>query len=202
MPHPLFSCVLAEIIAMVDHVDKTNVEPVTLAITHQVIDGQQASYEQWLQKIIPIAEQFQGHRGVNVIRPSHDDTTYTVLLHFDSFDNLYHWTKSPERQTLIEEIKPSLATDEKQEVKPGAEFWFTPPNPNVSKPPLWKQFVISIAVIFPSTNIVPWFWGTLLPQLNGTLLGHFLNDATVAALMVYLWMPLLTRLLANWLKAR
>ncbi|MDQ9417311.1 antibiotic biosynthesis monooxygenase, partial [Serratia marcescens] len=36
----------------------------------------------------------------------------------------------------------------------------------------------------------------------GTLLGHFLNDATVVALVVYLWMPIVTRVFHQWLTRR
>lgn len=88
------------------------------------------------------------------------------------------------------------------EIRPGAEFWFTPPNPSVRQPPQWKQFIITLLVIFPSTNLVPWFWGRVLPQLDGSLLGHFLNDATVVALVVYLWMPIVTRVFHQWLTRR
>lgn len=179
-----------------------NSEPATLVITHKIHTIHRSDYEQWLQRIIPVAQHFEGHMGVNVIRPSGDDETYTVLIRFNSLDNLYHWTQSAERKQLVVDIKPILAGDDVLEVRPGAEFWFTPPQAGVSKPAQWKQFIISIAVIFPSTLVVPLIWGFLFPQLKGTLPGHFLNDATVAGLMVYFWMPMMTRIFARWLKAR
>ncbi|HGM5269096.1 TPA: antibiotic biosynthesis monooxygenase [Serratia marcescens] len=175
---------------------------VTLVITHRLAPGNEQSYEAWLNRIMPDAAGFPGHLGVNVIRPSGDEQAYTVLVRFDNLDNLYRWIHSPLRKQYIEEVTPLLLESDHIEIRPGAEFWFTPPNPGVRQPPQWKQFIITLLVIFPSTNLVPWFWGLVLPQLDGTLLGHFLNDATVVALVVYLWMPIVTRVFHQWLTRR
>ncbi|BEN67658.1 antibiotic biosynthesis monooxygenase [Serratia marcescens] len=175
---------------------------VTLVITHRLAPGNEQAYEAWLNRIMPDAAGFTGHLGVNVIRPSGDEQAYTVLVRFDNLDNLYRWIHSPLRKQYIEEVTPLLLESDHIEIRPGAEFWFTPPSPGVRQPPQWKQFIITLLVIFPSTNLVPWFWGLTLPQLNGTLLGHFLNDATVVALVVYLWMPIVTRVFHQWLIRR
>ena len=108
---------------------------------------------------MPDAAGFTGHLGVNVIRPAGDEQAYTVLVRFDNLDNLYRWIHSPLRKQYIEEVTPLLLESDHIEIRPGAEFWFTPPNPGVRQPPQWKQFIITLLVIFPSTNLVPWFWG-------------------------------------------
>ncbi len=113
----------------------------------------------WLNRIMPDAAGFTGHLGVNVIRPSGDEQAYTVLVRFDNLDNLYRWIHSPLRKQYIEEVTPLLLESDHIEIRPGAEFWFTPTNPGVRQPPQWKQFIITLLVIFPSTNLVPWFWG-------------------------------------------
>lgn len=177
-------------------------EHITLVITHRLQPGKQPDYERWLEKIMPQAALFPGHLGVNVLRPVHGEMTYTVLVRFDSLDNLYQWINSAERQALVAELPDMLAGQEHIEMRPGAAFWFTPVTPASPAPARWKQFLLTLAVIFPSTNLVPWFWGKVLPVAQGTLWGHFLNDATVVALVVYLWMPQITRLLKNWLTPR
>ena len=93
-----------------------------------------------------------------------------------------------------------MAEGDKTEIHTEAAFWFTPPAPHVRQPLRWKQFLITLLVIFPSTNLVPWLTGMLLPSLKGTLLLHLINDACVVALVVWLWMPIVTRLFAGWLK--
>jgi hypothetical protein len=173
---------------------------VTLVITHTLLDGQAERYEQWLGKIMPIAAAVPGHLGANVIRPSEGQNLWTVIIRFDSLEHLYAWTQSDTRIQLVKEIEPLLAEGDKTEVRTDAAFWFTPPEPHVRKPKSWKQFLLTLLVIFPSTNIVPLVTGLLLPGLKGSLLLHFLNDACVVALVVWLWMPIVTRLFAGWLK--
>ena len=174
--------------------------PVTLVITHTLLPEHHQHYEAWLGKITPLAARFPGHLGASVIRPVAGSNHWNVVIRFDSIDNLYAWTQSAERKALVEEITPYLAEGDHTEVRSEAEFWFTPASPQVRQPPQWKQFLITLLVIFPSTNLVPAITGMLLPGLSGTLLLHFINDACVVALVVWLWMPMVTRLFAGWLK--
>lgn len=175
---------------------------VTLVITHSVLPGKQAAYEAWLETIMPQAAGFPGHLGVNVLRPVHGDNAYTVLIRFTSLDSLFNWIQSDARKALVKTLPEMLATPEHIEVRPGAAFWFTPVSKTRPGPARWKQFVLTLAVIFPSTLLIPWLTGMLLPASRGTLWGHFLNDACVVATVVWLWMPTLTRLLKNWLIPR
>jgi len=174
-------------------------EHITLVITHQVLAGRQPDYERWLNVIMPEAARYPGHLGVNVLRPVHGELTWTILIRFDNMDNLWRWLQSDDRKARIAELPSMLSGQEHIEMRPGAAFWFTPETSTHRSPPRWKQFLVTLAVIFPSTNLVPWFWSTLLPGLKGTLQGHLLNDASVVALVVWLWMPAITRLLKNWL---
>lgn len=173
---------------------------VTLVITHTLLPGQAERYEKWLGKIMPVAAEFPGHLGANVIRPSEGQNLWTVIIRFDTIEHLDAWTHSDTRNALVKEIEPLLAEGDKTDVRTEPAFWFTPPEPHVRKPKQWKQFLITLLVIFPSTNIVPLVTGALLPGLKGSLLLHLINDACVVALVVWLWMPIVTRLFAGWLK--
>lgn len=175
-------------------------KPVTLVITHTLQPNQAARYEQWLGKIMPVAAEFPGHLGANVIRPTDGHNLWSIIIRFDTLEHLYNWTQSDTRRLLVEEIAPLLAEGDKTEIHTEAAFWFTPSAPHVRQPLRWKQFLITLLVIFPSTNLVPWLTGMLLPSLKGTLLLHLINDACVVALVVWLWMPIVTRLFASWLK--
>jgi antibiotic biosynthesis monooxygenase (ABM) superfamily enzyme len=171
----------------------------TLAITHCINEKNQTDYEKWLKKIIPQAATFPGHLGVNIIRPVHSGDPYTILVRFETEEDLLHWNNSVERKALIDEITPLLQQSDLTAIHRGAEFWFTPANSTRRSPARWKQYLMTLLVIYPSTNLVPWFWGLFLPQLKGSNFGHLLNDATVVALVVFLWMPLITRLFHRWL---
>ena len=158
---------------------------VTLVISHVLDPEHGQRYEAWLGKIMPIAAEFPGHLGANVIRPAPGQN---------------FWTQSETRRQLVAEIAPLLSEGDRTEVRTEPAFWFTPPAANVRQPRRWKQFLITLLVIFPSTNLVPSITGILLPSLKGSLLLHLINDACVVALVVWLWMPIVTRLFAGWLK--
>ncbi|ENY9091654.1 antibiotic biosynthesis monooxygenase [Klebsiella michiganensis] len=173
---------------------------VTLVISHVLDPEHGQQYEAWLGKIMPIAAEFPGHLGANVIRPAPGQNLWSVIIRFDTIEHLYAWTQSETRRQLVAEIAPLLSEGDRTEVRTEPAFWFTPPAANVRQPRRWKQFLITLLVIFPSTNLVPSITGILLPSLKGSLLLHLINDACVVALVVWFWMPIVTHLFAGWLK--
>ena len=64
------------------------------------------AYEAWLKEIIPVAKEFEGHKGVNIIRPHKGHSDYTIALHFESETTLAEWLNSSERKRLIEKVRP------------------------------------------------------------------------------------------------
>ena len=137
---------------------------VTLVITHSVQAEKQPAYEQWLEQIMPQAAQFPGHLGVNVLRPVHGESTYTVLIRFDNLDHLFHWTQSEARSALVSELPQLLSGPEHIDVRPGAAFWFTPTSKATPRPAKWKQYLLTLGVIFPSTLLTRRSGGLCCPS--------------------------------------
>jgi len=173
---------------------------VTLVISHVLRPEDGDIYEAWLSRIMPVAAASPGHLGASVIRPVHGQGNWNVIIRFDSLEHLYGWTQSEVRKQLMVEITPLLSEGGRTEVHTESAFWFTPAEPHVRQRARWKQFLITLMVIFPSTNLVPAVTGALLPMLKGSLLLHLINDACVVALVVWLWMPIVTQIFAGWLK--
>ena len=176
-------------------------ESVTAVIRHQVRSGAAADYEQWLRRIVPIAERFPGHRGVHVIHPPSGGGLYTVTIRFDSVLHAEDWFQSAARRALLEEVGPLLASDEEVKTVTGLEFWFhTEAGQKAAK--RYKQFLLTLAVIFPLTLLVPlplhWLSGWL-PPLRNTYVAHFATAAIIVALMTYVLMPRIVRRVAGWL---
>ena len=73
-------------------------KPVTLVITHTLQPNQAARYEQWLGKIMPVAAEFPGHLGANVIRPTDGHNLWSIIIRFDTLEHLYNWTQSDTRR--------------------------------------------------------------------------------------------------------
>lgn len=181
-------------------------EVVTLVIKHRVKSGFEEPYEAWLRNIVSIAGQQDGHLGVDVIRGRNAGLDlYTCVLRFCSTEAMQRWLDSPLRQQLVNEATPMLADGDQTEVNPVNEFWFAPgADPAAPAPPRWKQAVVTLLVILPHTLLVPLLWGPLLGLnafLSNYMVATFLITLTIVVSVVYLFMPMATRLFAPWLSS-
>jgi antibiotic biosynthesis monooxygenase (ABM) superfamily enzyme len=175
--------------------------PVTTVIQQRPKPNATSRYEDWLKEIIPVAQQFAGHRGVNVIRPQGGSDAYTIVLHFDTIANLNKWLSSDIRRRLIEKIQPFMRADEDVEIKTGFEFWFTPPPGRQHAAP-YKQFLITLSAIFPLTVIIPWLLQPVfawLPVLALPIVNQLVVGVLIVGLMTWAIMPYYTRLVSRWL---
>ncbi|MCM2461007.1 antibiotic biosynthesis monooxygenase [Pseudomonas sp. CG7] len=180
-------------------------EIVTLVVKHRIKAGQNDAYEAWLRRIVTVAGQWPGHLGVDVVRGKQDGLSlFTCVLRFRSTEAMQRWLDSPERRELVAEAAPVLADGDQIEVGSHKEFWFAPLADAATPPPRWKQSVVTLLVILPHTLLVPLLWGPLL-QLNAFLSNYvvatFLITVTIVLSVVYVCMPLATRLFAPWLEA-
>ncbi|MBV7570570.1 antibiotic biosynthesis monooxygenase [Pseudomonas sp. PDM27] len=178
-------------------------EVVTLIVKHRVKAGFEAPYEAWLRNIVKVAAQNVGHLGVDVVRGKNAGLdTYTCVLRFCSTEAMQNWLDSPQRQALVAEAAPMLADGDQTEVNPVNEFWFSPQAEAGTPSPRWKQAVVTLLVILPHTLLVPLLWGPLL-RLNALLSNYvvatFLITLTIVLSVVYIFMPMATRLFAPWL---
>jgi antibiotic biosynthesis monooxygenase (ABM) superfamily enzyme len=175
---------------------------VTSVIQHAVRPGAETEYEAWLKKIAPIAKRFPGHHGIEFIRPPGGSGTYTIMLRFDTLQHLQDWLRSGVRRELVEEAKQFFERGEKIDIKTGLEFWFTPPTPAQKHPAPYKQFLVTLSVVFPLTLVVPWVLRPLfqaMPAVGLPGVSNLLISFLTVGLMTYVIMPPYTRLLAKWL---
>lgn len=164
-------------------------------------EGREADYDTWLNEIGPQCRAAQGNLDWQLIRPIAGlTTTYTVVIRFDTCDNLRHWMGSIDRQQLIERVQPFLAADDAYTIQSGLDFLFTPPGTKV--PVRWKQFLITWSAIYPLVLGVTWVLVPLLHEFRAPenrFLTTLLVTGTVVFLMVYGIMPHYTRLVRQWL---
>ncbi|WLH10743.1 antibiotic biosynthesis monooxygenase [Pseudomonas hefeiensis] len=180
-------------------------EIVTLVIKHRIKSGEDAAYEAWLRRTVRVAGQWPGHLGVDVVRGKLGGLSlFTCVLRFCSTEAMQRWLDSPQRRELVEEAAPLLADGDQTEVAPHKEFWFAPLADASIPPPRWKQAVVTLLVILPHTLLVPLIWGPLLQMhafLSSYVVATFLITLTIVLSVVYVCMPLATRLFAPWLEA-
>lgn len=177
-------------------------ESVTLLIQQEVRAEAVDRYERWLERIMPVAASFDGHAGVQVARPpAQGPRRYSLAVRFHSLAAAQQWMQSQQRRTLMTEAAELLVRDETVSTLTGLTAWFCAPT--VQSPPRrWKQFVVSLAAIYPLTLLLPWAIGQLQAALGIRMppaLQQLFVAVSLVALMTWIVMPRATRLLVRWL---
>ena len=175
----------------------------TVVITHHVLHGKQQEYENWLNEIGPLCRSSIGNIDWQIIRPIPDLTfVYTVIIRFDTVENLRNWMESEEREKLIEKANPWFAKDDSYYIKSGLDFLFPPENQNAKPPVRWKQYLVTWSAIYPLSLLIPLL---ILPGLHyigfpkNRYIESLIISGTIVFIMVYLLMPSYTKLIKNWL---
>ena len=178
---------------------------VTLLVRHRIKQGMEQQYEDWLRRTIAVARGYPGHLGIDVMRGENTGLAqFTCVLRFASTEQLQHWLDSDERKTLVCEVHPCLADGDQTEVNADREFWFTPlAADSPAPPPRWKQACVTFLVILPLSFLVPMLWQPLFglwPWLGGYVAANVLITLSIVLLVVYIFMPRVTRLFSKWLQ--
>ena len=127
---------------------------------------------------------------------------YTVIVRFDTIENLKSWMESKERKRLIEKLNPISAKKDNYYIKSGLDFLFISENQNNKVPLRWKQYIATWSAIYPLSVIIPLIIVPFLRQLNfpqNRYLDSFFISGLIVLLMVYVVMPNYTRLIKKWL---
>lgn len=135
-----------------------------------------------------------------MVRPPQGHDTFEIVVRFSHHDETEAWLNSDVRRELVTDIVPALASEEHVEIQTGIDYWFTPPTSKAKQPTRWKQWLITTAVIWPITLVVPAFFQPIfdrLPVLALWGVRHGLVAAAIVALVVYLIMPRVVRLVAH-----
>jgi antibiotic biosynthesis monooxygenase (ABM) superfamily enzyme len=175
---------------------------VSLVIEHCLVDGATAAYEAWLEEIVPAAQRFAGHQGIDILRPGPRSTRYTLVLRFDRMDHLRAWLDSDERAALIHRIEPLLKAQETLQAASGLDYLFATPLARTPRP--CKQFLLTLSAIYPLSTVIPLAVKPLLsamPWLAAGWSSNLLISGIIVYLMVYVVMPPYTKLVAHWLNA-
>ncbi|TBU79225.1 antibiotic biosynthesis monooxygenase [Pseudomonas daroniae] len=182
--------------------NQTSADTVTLVVRHQVRQHHEQHYETWLRQIIDTASRCPGHLGVDVVRGRQAGfVNFTCVLRFDQLQHMQSWLDSEARTQLVAEVQPLLRAGDNTEILLGKDFWFRPDNAQ-QPPPRWKQACVTFLVILPLSLLVPLLWQPLfqrIPWLGGYVPSNLLITLSIVLLVVYLFMPMATRLFAAWL---
>lgn len=176
--------------------------PVTVIVTRKAKQGKIQEFEEWMDGITHEAMKFEGHMGVNIIRP-HDPANleYVIIFRFNTYDNLARWEKSEIRNEWLKKSKGVTEGEARVEKQTGLEFWFTPSPAGVAQPPRYKMAIVVTGIIFALVSV-------LLPQIRQAttglpiVLSTLVGVVAMVLLMTYVIMPSVNRLLRPWLSKK
>jgi len=175
----------------------------SVVITHRVSIEKQAQYEEWLNEIGPIAKASEGLLDLQIVRPVRGlSETYSIIIRYDSEQNLRKWMESDVRNQLIAKAQDLLIGKDEYRIQSGLDFWFMPEGAKAHIPVRWKQFLITWSAIYPLVLGVPLVLAPLLRWLripDNHYLDVLFATAIIVFLMVYVVMPRYTKLVRNWL---
>jgi len=186
--------------------------PVTVIVTRKAKKGKIREFEEWMDGVTHAATKFEGHMGVNIIRPSAiSNPEYVIIFRFNTYENLARWENSEIRTDWLNKSKAVTEGEPKVEKQSGLEFWFTPSPGSAATgegnnasaaaampPPRYKMAMVVTSIIFVLAS-------TLLPQIREVtiglpaLLSTLVGVTIMVILMTYVIMPFVTRLLRPWL---
>jgi antibiotic biosynthesis monooxygenase (ABM) superfamily enzyme len=173
---------------------------VAFVITHTVTPGARERYEEWTKEILSAVSRCPGYLGREVFLPTHGNRRYTIIVRFDNEEHLRDWADSEARREFISRAAELLEEGDRNEIRTGVDFWFTPEG---ARPPrAWKQFLLTASAVYPLSLVIPRLLAPLFgvaPPLGHPLVASLLVGVTLTALLTFVVMPRYTRLVRGWL---
>lgn len=171
----------------------------TELIVTQVSPEQEKAYQKWSAKIHEAEAKFPGFRGVYVQSPHQNQgRNWITLLQFDTSENLDRWLESPERQEILKESLSLTTSLESHRVISPYGGWFASIAKIGEVPPLWKQTMIILLVLFPIVMLEFKYLNPLTKGLE-TAVSMFIGNAISVTLISFPMMPIAIWFLGWWL---
>lgn len=175
---------------------------ITQVIIAEVHQDKVEAYKAWSAKIHNVEAKFPGFRGVYIQSPQESQgTNWITLLQFDTLANLDNWLNSPERHDLLKESASLIASLESHRVISPYAGWFASIAKVGELPPVWKQTMIVLLVLFPIVMLELKYLSPLMQNLNLSL-ATFIGNAISVTLISFPMMPIALYLLGWWLTPR
>lgn len=165
----------------------------------QVTPGMEKRYREWLSTIQQMEASFPGFRGVS--EQSHQSKKgpqWITLLQFDNQEHLDQWIASPERARILKEGRSFFTSFESHRIISPYAGWFTSLAKGGEVPPVWKQTLLVLLVLFPIVMFEMKYLSPLTSHLNHSL-ANFIGNALSVTLISWPLMPLTIRCLNWWL---
>lgn len=175
-------------------------QPVTVVISQLVKPGCEQAYEQWMRGIANEAMKFEGHLGINKIRPQKGTRPeYVTIFKFDRYANLKKWMVSDVRKQWLAKSNQLVQDSPDVQLLNGMETWFTlPGKPLKSPPPRYKIAILTWVAVYVLLNTLTYVLAPLI-RVFPAFVGQLLISLLIVVLLTYVVMPQITRIFSKWL---
>ncbi|CAH0149646.1 MULTISPECIES: antibiotic biosynthesis monooxygenase [unclassified Pseudomonas] len=170
-------------------------EPVTLMVARRVASERYHDFMAWLREGELLATDFPGYLGSGVLAPPPGDDEFQMIFRFTDEHTMAAWEHSASRRAWLDRGKGLFAQPHEQRAL-GIDAWF---GSGLRQPPRWKQTIAIWLAFFPVSLCFNLLFGNLLADVQ-LITRVLLSTLALTPLMTYLFIPLVTRLLAPWLQ--
>jgi antibiotic biosynthesis monooxygenase (ABM) superfamily enzyme len=175
-------------------------EPIHIAITRRIKPGCEAEFQKLLQEFFKTSFAHIGVHGASMLVPPPGSASpeFGILRTFANAQERDAFYSSPMFKTWEDHIKPLTEGDPVHRELTGLEAWFrSPQNP----PPRWKMAVATYLGVVPVIMGLSLTIGPVVRSWN-FLLNNLVFNACVVALLTWIVMPFITRILYRWLHSK
>lgn len=176
---------------------------VTEVFITTVTEGREEAYREWTTRIHQAEAKFPGFRGIYVQSPIEGQSrNWITFLQFDTPANLDRWLNSKEREDVLRQSHPLIASLESQRVVSSYGGWFGSLAKVGELPPVWKQTMLVLLVLFPIVMLELKYLRLLTGGNLSLSVTTFIGNAISVTLISWPFMPLAIYFLGWWLSPK
>lgn len=170
-------------------------KPMKIVLERRVRPGARQAFDQWLKELMAAAARSPELEGSSVFTAGEDE--HFILLRFASQAAYDQWQALPETVELLRRGDTHATSRGEASVQCGMETWFTVPGRPTppAPPPRWKMALVTWLALLPQALLL----SVVIPSGLPFLVRVSISTALPVAMLTWVFMPNLTRLLYGWL---
>ncbi len=172
-------------------------DPVTAVASFRVRPGHADAFERDFVEIIDSIEAFDGFLRAQLFPPVDGVQDETVIVFsFRSREQLDVWLASEAREVVLARLDHHIEGERQVNVVGGFGGWFSLGEARVKT---WKQASVVLLALYPTLLVLNEVRAWLIPDVP-YLLGLLIGNIFSVAILSWILMPRLTKLLDRWLR--
>lgn len=180
---------------------RTTAGPVTVLAARTARPGREREFAASLERLRQTLDHQPGHLATAIMAPDRHSPDAIVVYRFNHQDSLQAWHASTERAHILAASAEFTLAPPHERSLSALDGWFVAPGGRVVHPPArWKTWLVSTSAIWALLTLITLAAAPLLAPLPAPL-RFALIVPVLGAVMTWLVMPGLTRLLNGWLQA-